>query len=271
MTSYKDLILRKDEGIATITLNRPEKLNALRVWEACGQLNQAFQEVNQDSKVRVLVLTGAGRAFSGGLDIQDLLKFWERKDKGEAELSEVIEIVRSFDMMILNLRNIEKPTIASVNGVATGGGAALAIACDIVIASTEARFGWVFPRIGVSSADVGATYLLPRLVGLHRAFELLYTGRIIDAQEAERIGIANKVVSPENLESETTELARRLAQGPPLALSMTKLAVNRGLAADYTSHTDFEAYVQIMCIQTEDHREGLRAFLEKREPKFKGN
>lgn len=268
--SYQDLILKKEEGVATLILNRPEKLNALRLWGACEELNQAFQEVSQDSGVRVLVLTGAGRAFSAGGDIQEFMKFWERMEKGEIELSEVIEIVRSFDRMILNLRNLEKPTIASVNGVAVGGGAALAIACDIVLASTEARFGWVFPRIGLSGADVGSTYLLPRLVGLHRAFELLYTGNIIDAQEAERIGIVNKVVSPESLEAETKELARRLAQGPPLALVMTKLAVNKGLVADFASHMDFEASVQTICIQTEDHKEGIRAFAEKREPRFKG-
>lgn len=267
---YRDIVLKKEEGVATLILNRPEKLNAWRLWGFCDELNQAFREVSQDSGARTLVITGAGRAFSVGGDIQDFVKLREKMDKGEVELSELIEIMRSFDRMILNLRNLEKPTIASVNGVAVGGGACLAIACDMVIASTEARFGWVFPRIGLSGADVGATYLLPRLVGLHRAFELLYTGKIIDAQEAERIGIVNKVVSPENLEAETRELAGRIVQGPPLALAMTKLALVRGLAVDFASDLDFELYVQTLCIQSEDHKEGIKAFIEKREPRFKG-
>ncbi len=268
--AYRDLILKKENGVATAILNRPERLNALRLWEAPQELNQVFQEIAQDRDIRVLVITGAGRAFSAGGDIQDFVKFCDRMERKEIEITDIRKLVLDFDRMILNLVNLEKPTIASVNGAAVGGGACLATACDIVLASTEARFGWVFPRIGLSGADVGATYLLPRLVGLHRAFELLYTGRVIDAKEAERIGIVNKVVPPESLEAETRELAQRIAQGPPLGLAMTKLCLNKGLSTDFVSDIEFEAQAQTLCMQTEDHKEGIRAFVEKREPRFRG-
>ena len=262
---YRTLVLQKENGVATLILNRPEKLNAIKFPEMPREIGEAVEEVRQDDEIKVLVITGAGSAFCVGGEIQDFDRILR-----ENTAEEVRTMVWEANRALFNLKNLEKPTIAAVNGDAVGGGACFAIGCDIILASTKARFGWGFTRIGLSAADMGATYLLPRIVGMTKAFELLYTGRIIDAVEAERIGLVNKVVSPEQLEAETKELAQSLAQGAVTALNMTKIAVNRGLAADFLSHTEFEAYTQTLCIQTEDFREGVKAFLEKRKPRFQG-
>jgi 2-(1,2-epoxy-1,2-dihydrophenyl)acetyl-CoA isomerase len=178
--------------------------------------------------------------------------------------------VRGFNALTRELRHVEKPIIAAVNGPAVGGGCCIALAADVRIASSQASFGLVFIRVGLAAADMGATFLLPRLVGLGCASELLLSGDTVDAERAERIGMVNRVVPPDGLLAEAQELAARIAAGPPVGVAMTKRALNRSLGMDIDEHLDYEAYIQSKCMMTEDHREGVEAFLAKRAPHFRG-
>lgn len=262
--AYETLLVEKEENIVLVTLNRPDKLNALN--RTMGyELRRLFQELGGDPETRAVIFTGAGRAFCAGGDIQDIMV-----DLAPAGIGEKEEALRLFDLVAWELVNLEKPTIAAINGVAVGGGCCLALACDIRIASTQARMGLVFVRRGLSAADMGATWLLPRIVGAGWAAQLLFTGDIIEAELARSIGLVNELLSPEELLPRAKELARKLAAGPPLALKMTKRALNRSLHRGMAEHLDFEAAVQTYCFYTEDHQEGVRSFVEKREPQFKG-
>ncbi|GIX46144.1 MAG: enoyl-CoA hydratase [Candidatus Tectimicrobiota bacterium] len=253
------------DGVATVTLNRPERLNALD-YALRDELLAALQQAAADPQVRALILTGAGRAFCAGADLHDVLVRGFDMDPRTREQEEV----RGFNALTQALRALEKPVIAAVNGAAVGGGCCLALAADIRLASSEARFGMVFVRLGLSSADMGGTFLLPRLIGLAHASELLLTGEIIDAARAERLGLVNRVVAPEELLPQARQLAARLAAGPPIGLALTKRAINRALGLELAAHLDYEAYVQSACMLTADHREGVEAFLQKRAPQFRG-
>lgn len=262
--AYETLLVEWRQGVATVTLNRPAKLNALdRVM--ARELLRLCQELEEDASVRSVLLTGAGRAFSAGGDIQDFMV-----RLAPAPVAEKEEVVRLADLVTLKLKMLEKPTVAAVNGVAVGGGCCLAMACDVRIAADNASFGVVFVRRGLSGADMGATYLLPRLVGAGWAAQLLFTGDIIDARQAERIGLVNQVVPPQELAEAAWAMASRLAAGPPLGLKMTKRALNRSIMEGLGAHLDYEAAIQTYCFQTQDHQEGVRSFLEKREPTFLG-
>jgi enoyl-CoA hydratase/carnithine racemase len=216
--------------------------------------------------VRAMILTGAGRAFCAGADMQAVLLRGFDMDVETRER----EQIRNFNELVRAMRHMEKPIIAAVNGAAVGGGCCLALAADIRIAAPGARFGMVFVRLGLASADMGGTFLLPRLIGLAQASELLLTGEIIDADRAERIGLINRLVPAEQLMATARDLAQRLAAGPPIALALTKRALNRSLGMDIAEHLDYEAYVQSKCMLTADHREGVEAFLHKRTPQFRG-
>ena len=253
------------DGVATITMNRPERLNALN-YALKDELLAAFGEAAEDGSVRAVVLTGAGRAFCAGADIHDLLLPCFDLDPETRER----EAVRGFNALTRALRHLENPVVAAVNGPAVGGGCCLALAADVRVASTKASFGLVFIRVGLAAADMGATFLLPRLVGLGCASELLLSGDTVDPERAERIGLVNRVVAPDRLLAESQELAARIAAGPPIGVAMTKRALNRSLGMDIDEHLDYEAYVQSKCMMTEDHREGVEAFLAKREPRFRG-
>lgn len=260
---YRHLLTERDGPVLVVTLNRPEKLNPLnrRMGE---ELMDLFTSLRRDAGVRAVVLTGAGRAFCSGGDIDDLMS------EGVTDPVEERRMIRSFNEVVLAMRALEKPIIAAVNGVAAGGGAALAIACDIILASEEARIGFVFHRIGLSAADMGATYHLPRLIGLHRAAELLFTGDIIDAREADRIGLVNRVVPADRLLDEARTLAHRLASLSPLSLATTKTALVKGLGLDLVSDIAYEGIIQSYVFRSEDHKEGVRAFHQKRPPRFQG-
>ena len=260
---YQDLILKKEGHVGILTLNRPEKLNPIRLRVFPAELSQALDEITQDSEIRVLIVTGAGRSFCAGGDLDDI------NDVIEAGVEEIRTLNWSLDRAILKLRNLEQPTIASVNGHALGGGAGLALNCDIIIASDNAQFGWVFPRIGMTGAEQGSGYLLPRKVGLARACELLLTGRIIDAYEAERIGLVSRVVPAKDLEAETKKLANTMAQLSPPGLAATKLSIYKGLDMDAASELEYEIACETMTMLTEDHAEGMRAFGAKEKPNFK--
>ncbi len=263
--AFQKLLYEVTNSVATITLNRPERLNALD-YALRDELLAALRKAADDQTVRVVVLTGAGRAFCAGADIKEVLVPGLDLDPRTREREEV----RSFNELTRVIRELEKPVIAAVNGDAVGGGCCLTLAADIRVASTHARFGMVFVRIGLSSADMGGTFLLPRLIGLAHASELLLTGEIIDAERAERLGLVSRVVPPEELMTQAYELAARLAAGPPIGLALTKRALNRSLGLDIATHLDYEAYVQSACMLTADHREGVEAFLDKRQPQFRG-
>jgi 2-(1,2-epoxy-1,2-dihydrophenyl)acetyl-CoA isomerase len=257
------MLVSREEGIGTVTINRPEKLNALagRMRE---ELAEAIAELAGDAAVRVLVITGAGRAFCAGADIGYMQSLLEAGDT--ATFTALVEAGRT---VVTTIRQTPKPVIASVNGPAAGGGANLALACDLRIASSEARIGQTFSRIGLHP-DWGGSFFLPRLVGPSRAFELLATGAMLDAEEALRLGLFNRVVPPERLAEETKAWARALAAQPPLALALIKRAVYASESRSLSEMLDLELEHQLRCFQSGDAREGFAAFLEKRQPSFQG-
>ena len=258
-----DVLYTKEDGIATITLNRPESRNAV-TWEMHSLINEALDDVKRDDAVRALILTGADPAFCSGTDVRGGMApsaEWrlaqQAKDSGERRLP-------------WSFVEIAKPTIAAVNGAAVGMGAEFTIQCDIRIASERARFGWIFPQRGLIPDTGAGTYLLPRIVGLSKACELVFSGEIIDAQEALRIGLVTKIVPHDELLPAAREMALKLSNGAPLSLRWTKQLIYRGLERDLETHAAFTSQLLAMCFQTEDHQEGVRAFIEKREPVFKG-
>jgi len=258
--TFKNLIVKKEEGIATIMLNRPQALNALNL-EIAEELEISIKDVKEDKGVKVLILTGAGRAFCSGGDLQAI-------PIGK-EASQGRDFLRRMHRWVNELVNLPKPVIAAVNGLAVGAGCNLALLSDIIIASEEARFSEIFVKVG-AIPDLGGLYLLPRYVGLAKAKELIFTGDMIDAREAERIGLVNRVVTHEKLEEAVRDLAQKLAKAPPIALAMSKSIIHRGLEADLDTVLELEAYAQGICFESQDCREGVRAFFERREPRFEG-
>lgn len=255
------VLVKQEAGIATITLNRPDKMNTLN-RDMIEELITIAEKVKKDDTVRVVVTTGAGSAYCAGADL--VYPFL-----GLTNPAEIRKYMNRVNTIVFNLRTMEKPVISAVNGAAVGGGFSLALAGDIIIASEKARFSPGFTAVGVHP-DNGATYLLPRLVGLARASELFLTNRIVGAAEAERMGMVNKVVSPELLESTVRELATSLAQSAPVAMALTKNSLNRSMGMDLASMMELEAKAQSICYLTEDCKEGVAAFLEKRKLAFKG-
>ena len=249
------------DGVATLTLNRPEVRNALDMAMR-RELEEALTALAGDGQVRVLVVRGAGEHFCAGGDV----KFMRDNPMTAAEGQTRVEAI---NRAILALARFRTPTIAMVDGAAAGAGCNLALACDLVIASDRARFGEMFARIGLIP-DAGGTYFLPRRVGLARAKELVFTGDIIDATEADRIGLVNRVVPAGDLERETLALARRIADGPPQVLAAAKGLLDRAPGLDLESALHWEALTQGRMIAGAEHREGLRAFFEKRPPRFTG-
>lgn len=263
--TYQDAIFEKEEGIATLTLNLPERLNALSP-EIREALLRAAEDVAQDDDTRVLIITGAGRAFCSGADVRGLAGQAEIRS-GEAGRR---GILGPLSLPVLRLSQVEKPVIAAVNGVAAGAGFGLAMACDIRIASENARFISVFVRRGLP-VEWGLSYFLPRAVGAAKALEIMWSGRSVDVLEAERIGIVSKVVPADDLMKETKALAAQLAKGPPIAIELIKRTVYTGLQTNnLASQLGYETYAAGVCVRTEDFAEGVKAFLEKREAEFKG-
>jgi enoyl-CoA hydratase/carnithine racemase len=262
--SYKCLLYDVKDNIATLTLNRPERLNALGDTLR-DDLYDAFGKAAKDPEVRVLVITGAGRGFCSGGDVKSMK---ERETSGEtASPAEQSFPIR--DRTILAMRDCPKPVVAAVNGPAAGAGMNLALACDMRIASTAAKFSQAFVKRGLTP-DWGGSWFLPRLVGTAKAAELIFTGDSIDADEALRLGIVNAVVAPETLMAETWKLAGKIAAGPPVAIQLAKRAIYHNQDVDLRGGLEFESFAQGICRQTEDSKEGVKAFIEKRAPVFKG-
>lgn len=265
MQGYEDIIYEKEDHLAIITLNRPAKLNAITM-PMRKSLLKAFDDVHTDDNVRVLIVTGSGRGFCSGEDVgfqADLLVQPFEKQSRRLKLQNAYELGPI-------LPTIWKPVIAAVNGVAAGAGLSIAAESDIRIASEQARFSSIFVRRGLIP-DNSLTWFLPRLVGLSKAYEMMWTGDMIDAKEALRIGLVSRVVPHDRLMADAKELANRIAEGPPMAIELTKHAVQRALGSDLGSQLEHEWWTQQVCMASEDHAEGVKAFQEKREPRFKGS
>lgn len=256
MNTYEHLLYEIKDNVATITLNRPERLNAL-VPLMRQEIFQAVEASNSDDNVRAVIITGAGRGFCAGLDM--------KADRTKDTMEEKVSPIR--DHVILAIRDSAKPYIAAVNGPAAGGGMGIALACDIRIASPTAKFGQTFAKRGLHP-DWGGTYFLPRLVGMAKAAELIWSGAVIDAEEALKIGIVSSV--GEDFLDQARQMAKTFAEGPPVAIRLSKRALYRNQDASLREALEFESYAQNICSRTDDAKEGIKAFLEKREPEFRG-
>ena len=262
--TYECLLYEVKDGIATLTLNRPDRLNALG-GSLRDDLHHAVTRSAADPEVRVMVITGAGKGFCSGGDV----KAMGEAKAGQRERPLIEKIAPGRDRTLLAMREAPQPIIAAVNGAAAGAGMNLALGCDIRIASTAARFTQAFVKRGLHP-DWGGTYFLPRMVGTAKACEMIFTGDVIDAAEAERLGIVSRVVAPEELMPTAYELARRIAAGPPLAIRLAKRSIYANSELDLRAALQVETMAQNICFETEDATEGIRAFGEKRAPVFKG-
>ncbi len=249
-------------AVATITLNRPERLNAL-TFEVYQELTDTFVALDTEPGVRAIVLTGSGRGFCSGGDVEDIIgALFENDYQG------LLAFTRLTGALVLAIRRCRRPVIAALNGTTAGAGAVIAAACDIRIASEKAKIAYLFTRVGLSGADMGISWLLPRIIGFGRATELLMTGEFIDAQEAHRIGLYNRVVSVEALPETAMALACKLARGPSFALEISKDSLNREASMDLASAIEHEAQIQALCMQNPNFRESYEAFVAKRDPVF---
>jgi enoyl-CoA hydratase/carnithine racemase len=260
--NYSSFVFENNDGIATIRLNDPEKLNAL-TFPTYGDLEKIMAELADDKGVKVVVLTGTGKGFCSGGSVNDIIGPL-LKMKGD----ELYKFTRMTCNVVKNMRNLKKPIIAAVNGIAAGAGAMLMLASDLRIFSDKARAAFLFVKVGLSGADMGALYLLPRIVGLGKATELIYFGDTIDAQEAYRIGLANRIVPGETLMDEAYKWATRLKDGPLYALGVTKELIEYEGNVDLEAALEMEAMAQARCMETPDFVEGYNAFIEKRPLRF---
>jgi enoyl-CoA hydratase/carnithine racemase len=261
--AYEHIDVTEDSGITTITLCRPEKLNSL-AGHMRRDLAEALEAAGSDRLTQVVVITGAGRAFCAGGDVRAMAELIEQKNAEEFS-----RLLGSARRVISAIRQMSKPVVASINGPASGAGFNLALACDLRIASTTATFSQSFVKVGLHP-DWGGTYFLPRLVTPNKACELFFLGETIDAAEAQRLGIINFVVEPAELEAETRKLAERLREAPAISIAAAKQAVYMSQSAELEEMLRFETEAQLRCFDSDDGREGVTAFLEKRAPKFTG-
>jgi enoyl-CoA hydratase/carnithine racemase len=257
------LVSRDGAGVVTMTLNRPEKKNAIHtpMWQ---EIIAVLDEVADNRDDRVLVITGAGDAFTSGADLTAVGAESVTQGAGAALAS-----MRIVGRCALRLHDLPKPTIAKVNGVAVGAGCNLALGCDLIVASDAARFSEIFARRGLS-LDFGGSWVLPRLIGLHKAKELAFLADVISAAEAERFGIVNRVVPAADLDAEVDALALRIAKQPPVQISITKKLLNQSLSVSMAEAVEFEDVAQSLAFSSADTTEAMRAFIEKREPNFTG-
>ncbi|MBT4584551.1 MAG: 2-(1,2-epoxy-1,2-dihydrophenyl)acetyl-CoA isomerase [Phycisphaerae bacterium] len=261
-TTFETISISSIDGVCTITMQRPDVLNAFDNT-LTTELAKALKDASRNEEVRVVIITGNGRAFSSGQDLADLKAKYV--PGYEPHLSG--DLKKRYDPIVRTIHNMEKPVIASVNGVAAGAGCSLALACDMRIASEHASFIEVFINVGLIP-DSGSTWTLPRLIGFGRAMELCCTGRPVKAEEALAIGLVNQVVPVEELEDATQKLATRLASLPAKAISLTKRLLNQSFENDFTEQLNQEAFAQETAGRTDDHFEGVVAFIEKRKPNF---
>jgi enoyl-CoA hydratase/carnithine racemase len=251
-------------GVATVTFDRPDRLNAL-TFEVYADLRDLLRELEQRDDVRALVITGTGRGFCSGGDVEEIIGALQ-----EVGTSELLDFTRMTGAVVERIRRLPMPVIAAVNGVAAGAGAVIALASDIRILSESATFHFLFTKVGLSGGDMGAAYLLPRVVGLGRASELLLLGEKVEADRAVAIGLATRVVPDTDLSAEARDLAIDLASGPAFAYAATKVMIDREQDMDLGAAIEFEAFAQALLMTSEDHAEFYRAFTGKRPPEWKG-
>lgn len=263
MTEDKTILVERDGNLGWVRINRPERLNAL-VGDMRDRIEAALAELDDDDRVRCVAITGSGRAFSTGGDVAYMADLAEAND-----VEAFRELVEAGVRVIKRIDQMKKPVIAAVNGAAAGAGASLALACDLRIASRNASIGLTFTRIGLHP-DWGGAYFLPRLIGSAVAAELVFTGGMINARRAERLGLVNKVVPAEELAGAVQGLAGQIAGGPPEVIAAAKRTLRRSLAADLDEILEMEKRAQLEAFQSPDFSEGVRAFLEKRAPRFGG-
>jgi enoyl-CoA hydratase len=262
---YETLRLERTRpGIATLTLSRPDRLNALS-WEMVEELGAALAEIGADRAVRVVVLTGEGRGFCAGIDIKQP----DAVGSGDGDPIAVYHRQEAVAGLAIALRDLPQPVVAAVNGPAAGGGMALALAADVRVCSTAARFNVAFVKIGLSGCDIGVSYLLPRIVGLGLASELMLTGRMVEAEEAARVGLANRVVEPDELLAAAYAMADQIAANSPFGVWMTKQVLARNVdAGSLRSAIELENRTQVLTTRTDDMKEALAAFVERRPARF---
>jgi len=251
-------------GVATITFDRPKKLNAL-TFQVYADLRDLLTELPQRDDVRVVVITGTGRGFSSGGDVTEIIGELQRMDPGD-----LLAFTRMTGTVTQRMRDCPLPIIASVNGVAAGAGAVIALAADLRILAASATFSFLFTKVGLSGGDMGAAYLLPRLIGLGRASELLLLGETVTAQRALAIGLANAVVEDNELGAQSSGVARRLADGPALAYAATKMLVSKEMEMSLSAALELDSMTQALLMKSADHAEFYAAFREGREPKWSG-
>ncbi len=256
--------LARDTGVATITLSRPERLNAL-TFAIYRELREVVDQAGLEGDVRALVLTGEGRAFCSGGDVEDIIGELFSRD-----MAGLLDFTRATGALIASLRRVRKPVVAAINGTAVGAGAVIAIACDLRVASESAKLGFIFPRVGLCGADMGAGYLLPRIVGLGRASELLFTGDVVGAEEALRMGLVNRVVPAAECVPAAQALAARLASGPAFAHAMTKQMLETEQGMTLEQAIEAESQAQAICMQHPDFRAAYDCWQEKRPIRFAG-
>ena len=251
-----------DEGVAQIYLNRPEAFNAL-TFDVYRELTQCFADLQNENRVRAVILSGHGKAFCSGGDVKDIIGPLLQADE-----TELLQFTRMTCKLVWNMRSLSKPIVACLNGVTAGAGAILAIASDFRIAAETAKIAFLFVRVGLSGADMGACYILPKIVGFTKATELLMTGDFISAEEAYRIGLYNQVVPLDQLSDTAAGLASKLSAGPANGIAVTKQQLNAETLPRLQEVLEAEATVQAKCMRHPDFHEGYKAFLEKRSPKF---
>ncbi len=264
MTQYDFRFEKNPDGVAVITLDRPDTLNSL-TFEIYAQLERLFVDLETDRDVKSVVLTGEGRGFCSGGNVEDIIAVLLEQD-----LADTLAFTRMTGAVVRNMCRLSKPIVGAINGTAAGAGTVLALGCDLRLLSEKAKFAFLFTKVGLTGADMGAAHLLPKVVGRGHAAELLMFGDKIDAQECLRIGLANRVVPHEELLETAMEWARRLAQGPGLALGMTKRMLVNESNMDLDSAIEQEAQAQALLLRARDHREFYDAWAEKREPRFEG-
>ena len=261
---WKHFRFEVGDGVATLTFDRPDKLNAL-TFEVYADLRDILRELPQREDVKVLVITGTGRGFCSGGDVHDIIGELLKSDHDR-----LLEFTRMTGAVVQNMRECPIPIIASINGIAAGAGSVIALAADFRVLARSASFAFLFTKVGLAGADMGSAYLLPRMVGLSKATELLMLGETVDSEAAHTLGLAYKVVDDGDLAGVTNELARRLADGPTLAYANTKVLLSRELDMDLAGAIELEATTQALLMTTEDHAEFYKAFTEGRKPNWKG-